>query len=304
MEDIKLSDYTKLEEYYDQILSLERLIPEIRPLHPCHTKNYTFYIRYVTRLSLASMHHDYKKIINNIDELLYEREYLLQPQVYYNILMFLEKLLGKPTHKKFLRKRLFDSISFLSEYNFAVDHINYIYDTTDFSINEKLALLKDLLEAVKLDLQYGSFTTFLYKERVLPPGSLFPFEDNFSDKENIELKNTVVYSPIYSSSKYAKCLIEPFKYIKTEHYALYYKGLNILQISEGKHHAAKSKINNTEGPIIANVININDHLNEIYSNGEKWYKKDTGEEICSVYDFRLPIVLYIYEKINNLEKRD
>lgn len=304
---MRASDYKKLEEYYKKIVSLGHLIPELRPLHVCHTKNYMFYIRYLTRLSLAVADDDYEKVFDEIEELLYEREYLLQPHVYYNILMFLEKLLNKRVKKKIYQKKALDEVSSLSEYAFAIYHINCICDDKELTIQKKLIVLNDLLEAIKLDIQYGSFTSFLYTEFVDHPGALFPFNDISNSNPEIKqgyvnFNDVTVFSRMYSVKKYSNCLIAPFKYKWGEHIAVFYTGLDILLIIEGKHHAVKTKMYNTGGNILATIVDVNEHLGELYSDGKKWYRSKDNKELCYVDDFRLPIILYIYEKIVELQR--
>lgn len=151
------------------------------------------------------------------------------------------------------------------DYTKALMHVSYLLDEVE-TPKDKIDILEFLMKSVRQQIQLESILSYIYPGKfmqqknfniILPMelltdgGLIEPAKETHT---TIDFSKTVTVSTPKEAKKYARAIIDVnsrgFTYNKNNHFATYYKYLDICVITNGYHHTAAAILNN-KGTIIA-----------------------------------------------------
>ncbi|MDU2900488.1 MAG: DUF6710 family protein [Clostridium sp.] len=181
--------------------------------------------------------------------------------------------------------------------------------------DNKLLLIDYVMETIKKDLQYSMLTEIMYKPKwgaidisrntFLPDNYFDEFGKRkkciYSEERSVDLlKDTIILVP-YNIDRKKNSIINlsklDFEYDSINHMGIYYTFIDICYVYNGIHSTSSGIELKKEGNIrVKDVVKIEELFDYVYTDGEKWYDTNLGEEIDIVIDCRLAI-LYEVAKI-------
>lgn len=215
-----------------------------------------------------------------------------------------------------------------SEFKNAIEALNYVIKDYTISNIDKIIVMEKILQSIKIDLQGYYATKILYKydkatkctndnERkyvILPIIYIDEIGDkkfiNKCGKKKIFFSRDFVVSVPWQIKRYIDANLNiyknVFRYHNTNHYSVYYKGLDITFIDNG-YHSTFAGILNKKGYIISDVINVENLFSYIDIDENLEYFDIKSQEVLSgKIDFRIALLYKIskikYELLKKIKK--
>lgn len=190
------------------------------------------------------------------------------------------------------------------------DRIYYYQDKSLVTLKQQLEVIDVFIQLIKKQLCFGSNTAFLYSDNIKLEEHDNPIPESVSiqgekivfceliGKKRVSLKNTDVYNVVWNYRKLVKCILNLPKRIFTfddkNHFSIYYKELDILQVWNGKHSTLSAKIYNKEGSVEADEFSLKHAFKFLKTDGIYWYYNK--QKIMKVHNVYFAI-LFEYHKI-------
>ncbi|WP_059051356.1 DUF6710 family protein [Paenibacillus senegalimassiliensis] len=192
-------------------------------------------------------------------------------------------------------------------YRHALDYINITLE--DKETSEKNALLEYYMMAIRQDIQSDYLTAVLYRNEYYDRNILQPLPTCYQDKVGnkvdplsktarvIDLADndfTVISFPWRQESLVDAVLnvfLKGFDYDTHDHKAIYYAGLGVVLVTNGKHSISAATVKR-EGQIVAEEYDVTQLFPHVMVDvkGMQWINCHTGEALCEVRDFRIPLL--------------
>lgn len=171
------------------------------------------------------------------------------------------------------------------------------------SENEKKILIDNLMEMIRLDLQYGLITHVIYPKSEKFKKRIYPFPPIYTDAEDNRITlSDIAYHKNYKTVDFSKdcvsCIpwsnlrlgviiphISKNEFIQKHHQAIYFKELEFCYINCGNHSAAAAIIKR-QGKLRVPVISVEPMFKTIYTDGEFWISYRSNKQLYEVLDFR------------------
>ena len=211
---------------------------------------------------------------------------------------------------KFFQKRKEEILPCYTKFDYtrALLNVSYLLDEVE-KPKDKIDILEFMMKSIRQQIQSESILSYIYPGKFLQQKNfniILPIELLTDDgliepaKEThttIDFSKTVTVSTPKEAKKYARAIINVnsrgFTYKKNNHFAIYYKYLDICVITNGYHHTAAAILDN-KGTIVASheydtelifpYVSINNKAEIELINGEV-FLSNTDIRFALLYTF-------------------
>lgn len=199
----------------------------------------------------------------------------------------------------------FQGVYSAGSYFWAIKHTKRIMDYSG-TVNEKILVIEYVMGVIRKDIEADALTRYLYHPTNFYKAEnyhLFPLkiftEDGTEIKlvddgtvKKVKLGESCIISYISKLRSVFESIVsikKPFVSGKTEHYARYYKEIDVCYVWHNLHSASMGMVRGG-GEITANQVSLVKAYSHLNTDGNYWLNAHTGENLLRVHDFRIAIL--------------
>ena len=212
-------------------------------------------------------------------------------------------------HLEFDKKHEYNNIMEQAD-TFLADGSTYNDETEIITTEQKIQLLDVLMDIIRADMQSEYIASFLYTKegkKIVPfflkyideQGNVCNTISNSNEMVVVSLTDTCVIASPWSIKRFVNIYLtikeKGFKNFAENHRAIYVDDINVCFVQRG-YHSITSGLLHKKGTIQAQRICLKDIYSHVDTNGAYWLNTHTGEQLCTVADFRTA-ALYSLAKI-------
>lgn len=206
------------------------------------------------------------------------------------------------------------------EFNYAMDFVRQTLQYEQSKQNQ-IIILEYMLGIIKEDLKNDLLTTILYNKENFDKKISHPFPIYYEDEagskiwakpdeekmKKVDLANDCVLVLAWHRDRMRNIIKiiakNSFEYIKGNHLAYYYTGVDLCFAYNGT-HSISAGIGHKKGFIEAKTIDIIPMFDHVYTDGDCWYNQHNGNRLGELYDFRVGIIYEISKIKYRLENEE